>query len=116
MNAAEKIMYIYAILMTERLEPDKGGRPEFGMTDLAGFYINYEDAEWAVKNNCADIHDNLFDYAIIEKVSEGLYCTLMERWFFQYNHDSDGYIQIEEPSFLKHYANLTFGFPVVGAS
>jgi hypothetical protein len=78
-----------------------------------GFYLNYEEAMKTVISNNGDINEaGEYPYAVIERVTEGLYSTCIARkdsvWF-EYSSDKDLYVEIEKcPTDLKR----TYGFGI----
>ena len=84
--------------------------PEFGSSTIPGYYTKKEDAFYVVKNNVCDIWETCYDYALIEKVKEGLYnpATNENRWWFKYNYKTEEYEQIEEPKGFSMFCGLTF--------
>lgn len=102
---------IYTILVFEQLEKNDHGFPDFGCQRLVGYYFDKDNAFDAVKNNCLDINESCYDYALIEKVEEGLYRPAIkhERWLFKYDRANCIYKEILEPEFMNHLCGLTIG-------
>ena len=69
-------MKIYLITMFEDLSSEEGC---FGKASRAvGFYGSLHEAEIAITNNYGDIRECLYDYAVLEEITEGLYpCHLI---------------------------------------
>ena len=95
----------------EKLEEDRRGWADLGTTAMPGWYSTKSDAFEAVQNNCCDINEKFFDYALIEAIDEGLYnpATNDDRWWFKYNKDTDMYEPIDEPSCVRHECGFTVG-------
>lgn len=103
---------IYAILVMTDLSYNKDLKfPDFGSECLVGYYSSKEAAFEAVKDNCCDIWETCYDYALIEEIEEGLYNPALpnQRWFFKYNAEKYCYEEIKEPEFVKHFCGFTFG-------
>ena len=100
-------MKIYIIMTFSRLNMNETGFPDFGSTNLCGWYFDFQDAYRAVTENMCDIWEHTYDYALIEEVEEGLYPSSMKRWFFHFDEDSLIYDPIKEPEFLKHFSGFT---------
>lgn len=104
---------IYTIMMMRRLEKNtKGGRkPIFGGTRIVGYYENYEDAYISVTGNSCDIHQGIYQYALIEEVKEGLLnpAKSEDRHWFEYSEKTDRYIEIKEPDFCNNFNGITIG-------
>ena len=106
---------IYTIMCFTKLEELKTktgkstGFPDFGDSYIAGFYTDFETAKEDVEHNACDINETCYDYAIIEKVEEGLYrpATKEARWLYQFNYLTKQYEPIDEPPFLQHICGIT---------
>lgn len=60
-----------------------------------GYYVKEEDARIALKNNNCDMHETMYDYAVIEKVEEGIHPISDIVGWFQYNSEANSYEPIE---------------------
>lgn len=100
---------IYTITMLEKVENDKNGWPSFGSTDVVGYYTDLDVAIEAVSSNACDINETVYDYAVIEKVSEGLYNPSVTSYWFKYNREKDSYEPIDEPNEVKHICGFSIG-------
>ena len=96
---------IYAITCLTRLE-ENNGWPDFGATAFMGYYFEKDVAFQAVKENRCDIAEHCYHYAVIERILPGLYSYPKERWLFEYDHDNDRFVPIEEPEVLKHIGGI----------
>ena len=109
--------YIYLITTLQKLEEvvsrtgKRTGIPDFGDVRTVGYYFTYDDARDAVVNNSCDIHETMYNYALIEKVAPGLYngAVSESRSFFKYDREKDMYDPIEEPAFLYHAYGIGIG-------
>ena len=98
---------IYTIMTFSKLDCTPGGFPDFGSTNLCGWYHNKKIAWEAVTENTCDIWETCYDYALIEEVEEGLYPSSHTRWLFHYNGETGHYDEIDEPEFLQHFSGFT---------
>ena len=98
---------IYTIMTFSKLDCSPGGFPDFGPTNLWGWYKSKKDAFEAVTSNACDSWETCYDYALIEEVEEGLYPGSHIRWFFEYDKSKDKYESINEPEFLQHFSGFT---------
>lgn len=101
---------IYTILVTHTCYiDDKTYFPEFGESRLVGFYHDLDTAISKVKENACDIHEYLYDYAIIEKVMPGIYqATEEDRLYFKWTEDF-GYVQVHMSDEFKHFIGFGIG-------
>lgn len=100
---------IYTITMLEKVENDKNGWPNFGSTNVVGYYTDLDVAIKAVTSNACDINETVYDYAVIEEVSEGLYNPSIKSYWFKYNREKDSYEPIDEPNEVKHICGFSIG-------
>ena len=109
--------YIYLITLLQKLEEvvsktgKKTGIPDFGDARTVGYYFTYDDARDAVVNNYGDIHETIYNYALIEKVAPGIYngATADSRSLFSYNKEKKTYDPVEEPAFLSNFYGIGIG-------
>lgn len=107
MNEAKTI---YVIMTMEKLEQGNGGWANFGLTAIPGWYSSKDKAFDAVRNNYCDIWETCFNYALIEKIEEGLYNpATTDRWWFKYNEADDQYELIDEPNCVRYECGFTMG-------
>lgn len=87
--------FIYVVMMCERMGV-KNFFPDFGSSRLVGWY---------------GINECCYDYALIEKIEEGLYqpANSGEHWWFKYDHETNTYVPVEEPKEYEHYSGFTIG-------
>lgn len=74
-----------------------------------GYYETYWEADHAVKRNTCDIHEYVYDYAVIEEIEPGIHAIAEKRWFYKFNHDYRIYSPIEEPEEAKGFINFSIG-------
>lgn len=94
---------IYLITVFENLENEEQWDFSLGCRRSVGFVFDFETAENIVQSNMCDIWETCYDYACIEELPCGLYPIARsgERTFYQYNQETNGYEQIEEPTFMR---------------
>lgn len=74
-----------------------------------GFYFDKKTAVEVVENNETDLNETIYDYAIIERVQEGLYNCTNERTFYKFNYETREYEEIEEPEGFKNIIGFSIG-------
>ena len=52
-----------------------------------GYYKTEEDAIAAVTENCCDIQERCYDYAMVEYIPGGVYALAEKRLFFKWNDE-----------------------------
>lgn len=107
---------MYFVTVLERLQ-ENSGFPDFGDTRTVFFSANEEYCLDVLKRNSGDIYEYMYDYALLEWLEEDfLYCVSNGRdWYkerrkwFQWSPELKGYVQIEEPEFVKYAINISLG-------
>ena len=100
-------MKIFLITMFEDLSSEEGcfRKP----SRAVGFYGSFHEAEIAITNNYGDIRECLYDYAVLEEITEGLYPYPLNRKVYKFNEKTGKYHPIPEPKYLKHIYGMTIG-------
>lgn len=88
-------------IITER------GFPDIGSARTVGYYTNKKDAIDTVLENCGDIFEFTYTYAVVEHIEPGIYSPATERWFFKWNDETKQYDPIE--AFVDCCGNYAFG-------
>lgn len=83
------------------------GPPDIGSMRTVGYYTNKKDAIDSVRENCCDIFEFTYTYAVVEYIAPGLYNPATERWFFKWNEETNQYDPIEP--FIDNWGNYAFG-------
>ena len=81
---------------------------EFGAIRCVGYFANYEEAKDSVLKNSCDLFEKLYNYIVIEEISEGLYEFDLNPHWFHISEDGESYYEIEKPKFAENY----FGFAI----
>lgn len=73
-----------------------------------GFFFNEKSAIDAVLNNKGNLEEYLYNYLVIEKLSEGIHPRVISEIWFQWI--TDRWIPIpQKPDYLKQYVNFSLG-------
>lgn len=103
-------MTIYTIMTCEHImEYNDTGFPEFGAARVPGFYTNYDDAVKALHNNSGDLREEVYDYAAIETVDEGLYGAHGSAVWFKFDKEKGGFYEFQTPILCRNICGLTIG-------
>ena len=100
---------MYFITCFEKYEKNKNGIPDVGDARTVGYYPH---REWAIEdlhNNNLDIHEYLYDYAVVEKIPMGLYSLVEETIYFKWNEDKQGFYEIDGTNMQDCFGNYAFG-------
>ena len=81
----------------------------YGRPRCVGFYHEIEKAKDTIKNNVLDINEaGHYHYAVIEKVSPGIYHFDGEEIWFKWHHIK-GYQQCDKPDNFKRVVCFSIG-------
>lgn len=98
---------MYFVTCFQKYEIDETGFPDIGAARTYGYYNDRDVAIRMVELNNLDICECLYDYAVIEYITEGLYNLAEERIFFKWDDDMRMYKMIEP--IVDHCGNFAFG-------
>ena len=76
-----------------------------------GYFLTLEDAREVVEKNRCDIHENCYDYAVIEEVEPGLYSAdfCSNVIFYKWDNENNQYVEVNRPSEWKDLCGFTMG-------
>jgi hypothetical protein len=99
---------MYFITCFSRYENIRGV-PDIGASRTFGYYPH---RHWAIEdlhNNNTDLHECLYDYAVVEKIPMGLYPLAEERIFFKWDEAKQGFYEIDGADMQNGFGNYAFG-------
>lgn len=100
---------MYFITCFEKYEKGKNAWPYVGAIRTFGYYPH---KEWAIEDlhkNNLDIHEMVYDYAVIEKIPMGLYPLAEETIFFKWDDEKEGFYEIDGVDLQDCFGNYAFG-------
>lgn len=68
-----------------------------------GYYKSKKTAIEVVKENVFDIWETVYEYAVIQKMWEGLYPDPLEETWFVFRELTGQYSETEKPEQFEHY-------------
>jgi len=75
-----------------------------------GFAYKFEDAEQWIKDNVLNINEcGYYPYAVIEPVTEGIYCYPRKEYWYKFNSEKDSYEPCEKPERFKQIVGWSLG-------
>ncbi len=92
---------MYFITCFDSLSEDSGKR-------TVGFVKDLSVAERCLRDNYMDIRESIYDYAVIERMYEGIYPFTDYRKFYKWNGNEYGYREIPEPTEMHGVCNIAF--------
>lgn len=99
-------MEIFLIGMIEDIREEDGAVG----TRVVGYFGDLLTAQECLEQNCCDLHEGIYNYAVVENVKPGLYrSTEATPVFFQWDKEKGGYVKIEKPKALNNFCSFTIG-------
>lgn len=108
-NNEEKIPVNYFITCFNRVGLDKNQWLDIGCSRTFGYYEDYLTAEKALNENWCDMHETIYNYAVVEAIEPGIHPYPKERNFFKYDREKGGFFRIPEPEEFKGFCNIALG-------
>lgn len=100
---------MWFITVFEKREINHLGWPEYGCCRTWGYYHDHNTALQALHENWTDMWETIYDYAVLEEIGEGLCPTPESVQWFKYDHERDGYFEIEMPDGENGYTSFVLG-------
>jgi len=91
---------IYIVTVMRGLNVEADGR-------TVGWYATLDKAKGTVLNNYCDIHETIYEYAVIEETPVGLYPDIQVEVWFQWKNGK--YVEIPKPEEVKDLCNWGIG-------
>ena len=102
---------MWFITVFEKVDRDEQGWPALGATRTWGFYSDRSVAIKALHENWTDMHEGLYNYAVIEGYDEGIcHChNPDETKWFKWDEEMEGYREIERPEVVDNFSDFAIG-------
>lgn len=100
---------MFFITCFSKCEEDEKGLLYTGDTRTFGYFDDFEICKQALNENRCDIHEYLYEYAVVEYIEQGIYSHAKEMAWFRWNDENQGFFEIEKPACTNHYSNYALG-------
>lgn len=100
---------MYFITCFERYGKTELDWPDIGSNRIFGYYPNKEMAIEDLHTNNTDLHEYLYNYAVIEKIPMGLYPVAEETIYFKWDEEKQGFYEIDGTDMQDCFGNYAFG-------
>lgn len=100
---------MYFITCFERYRKTELGWPDIGSNRTFGYYPNKEMAIEDLHTNNTDLHEYLYNYAVVEKIPMGLYPIAEETIYFKWDNEKQGFYEIDGTDMQDCFGNYAFG-------
>lgn len=76
-----------------------------------GMFLTLGEAQSIVEQNTCDIHENSYDFVVVEDVAFGLYPAILSEYWYHWEQKNgvEQYVQCEKPGHLSHITNFSIG-------
>lgn len=103
----DQMTTIHTVTVFQKIEKSDTKYPNIINRRCVGYFNDFDEAENAVLENFSDIHENMYDYVIIEEMEPGLKLSDITRSLYHWNGNS--YEKIDIPETLKYLSNFSMG-------
>ena len=100
---------MWFITVFETREINELGFTDYGCQRCWGYYRDRETAVQALHENRTDMWETIYDYAVLEKIPEGLIPDPEEVQWFKFDRKRNGYFEIPMPEGEHDYSSFTIG-------
>jgi hypothetical protein len=100
---------MWFITVFETREINELGWTEYGCQRCWGYYSDHDKALSALHENRTDMWETIYDYAVLEKIPEGLIPDPEEVQWFKFDMKRNGYFEIPMPEGENGYSSFTIG-------
>lgn len=100
---------MWFITVIQNLRPDKKYYCLYDDTRTWGYCKDKNVAFEILHENRTDIWEGIYEYAVLEKMGEGICPAVQEEIWFKYDQKRKGYFEIETPDCVKHITNWGIG-------
>ena len=98
---------IYLITVFQKMKLTENGLVDLGYHRCVGWFNNEGEARNAVENNFSNMQDNLYNYAVIEKMMSGIKIPETSKSFYEFKNKR--FVEIDTPEILKGFSNFSIG-------
>lgn len=78
-------------------------------TRCFGYFPTFNEAEKAVLNNYCDIFEYIHEYAVIEKVEDGIHQIDLSPTWYKWDSEKECYEKVDRPDFAQGYVGWSIG-------
>lgn len=100
---------MFFITCFEKCEKDERGCFDTGDIRTFGYFDNLEACKEALNENICDMHEYLYEFAVIESIGQGIHPHTKELAWFRWNDKKQGFFEIENPECTRKFSNYGLG-------
>ena len=100
---------MFFITCFSKCENDARGNLDIGDMRTFGYFDNLETSKQALNENWCDMHEGLYEFAVIENIGQGIHPHAKEIAWFRWDDEKQGFFEIEKPECTRNYSNYALG-------
>lgn len=100
-------MFIYFVTGITYKTENRTGMPRG--TRCFGYFSTFKEAEKALLNNSCDIFEYINEYAVIEKIEDGIHQIDLSPFWYKWNSEKECYEKTDRPDFAQGYVGWSIG-------
>ena len=109
-SITDQLPSITSVNVNGNIIETKSGFNDYGDTRVWGFYTDKDAAIEALHFNSTDMNETCYEYACLEAYDEGISnCRPHETQWFKFDHNINGYFEIETPILEKRICGRAMG-------
>lgn len=105
----ENIAPMFFITCFEKCEKDGRGCFVTGDMRTFGYFDNLEACTQALNENVCDMHECLYEFAVIESIGQGIHSHAKEVAWFRWDDEKQGFFETKKPVCTRNYSNYALG-------
>lgn len=100
---------MYFITCFTKMEKDRKGWLDLGSQRTFGYRETFESAKEALECNMCDMHEFLYNYAVVEKMGPYIHPDVEEIHYFEWDSERKGFFEmLEVPKEFEGFCNIAF--------
>ena len=100
---------MFFITCFEKCEKDERGYFNSGDMRTFGYFDTVEACIQALNENVCDMHECLYEFAVIENIGQGIHPHSKEVAWFRWDDKRHGFFEIQKPECTCYYSNYALG-------
>ena len=100
---------MFFITCFSKCENNEQGDLDFGDTRTFGYFDILETCKQALNENCCDMHEGLYEFAVIENIGQGIHPRAKEIAWFRWDVEKWGFFEIQKSECTEVYCNYALG-------
>ena len=108
-NNSKNILSMFFITCFSRRENGESESPDFSDMRTFGYFDSFEACNQALHENWCDMHECLYEFAVIEQIEQGIHPHAKEMDWYRWDNEKCGFFEIDKPTETNGYCNYAIG-------